>query len=75
MKYLIHLPNFSMDRKDVLNPKPPVGNTQFAINGGYAQLGILAGRLFNLGESEAKMIAVFRTAIAQAKHDGVGQEG
>lgn len=55
-------------------PKNPVGNTASAVNGGYLQLGIIVGRLYNLGESSVKILSVVRTALAQAGKDGVGQE-
>lgn len=55
-------------------PKTPVTNNRSAINGAYLQLGILVGRLYNLGESEVNLIGALRKAAAVAKHDGVGQE-
>lgn len=52
----------------------PVPDTRTAINGAYLELGILVGRLYNLGESSASITGCLRSALTKAKHDGVGQE-
>ncbi len=57
-----------MDRKN------PVANTTSEVNGAYLNIGILVGRLFNLGESSASIMEQVRRAMDRAKHDGVGQE-
>ena len=56
-------------------PKNPTTNDTFAKNGAYLQIGILVGRLYNLGESYISILGAVRKAIAAAQHDGVGQEG
>lgn len=61
------------------NPVPPVRknpvvNSASAINGAYLDLGILVGRLYNLGEPSAKIMGALRAALLRAGHDGVGQE-
>lgn len=55
-------------------PKNPVSNDTSAKNGAYLQIGILVGRLFNLGESSASILGAVRKALAAAGRDGVGQE-
>lgn len=60
------------------DPTPPQGiptsNPDGAIRGAYTYLGILVGRLYNLGETSAQITAALRTALDHAKHDGVGQD-
>jgi hypothetical protein len=55
--------------------KNPIGNTTAMRNGAYLELGILVGRLYNLGESSASITGALRTALDRARKDGVGQEG
>jgi hypothetical protein len=51
--------------KNVPIPKNPVRNTTSAVNGAYLNLGILVGRLYNLGESSASITGALRAALDQ----------
>lgn len=50
-------------------------NTDGAVRGSFAQLGILIGRLYNLGVTESEILRAVRLSMQTAKTDGVGQEG